>query len=143
MMVWATFQLVVTLIILFFVTEDSNKGNDDDEEEIEVSLGQAIPIFGHIIAKKEIQTYFLFVMLSYPAIAFSGSLSQVYLTDQLKFPVDSISKLMLISGPANIVFSILSGYLTSKSPFRFMFLCTIGCIFISAYQILVLIKNFP
>ena len=67
----------------------------------------------------------------------------MYLTNELKFPKESISGMMMVSAPANILMSIISGYFSAKSPFKYLYYCSVVCVFVSSYSILVLIRTFP
>ena len=49
----------------------------------------------------------------------------------------------VISAPANIICSFLSGYFSQDKPFTFIFKITIFYALVSSYSILVLIRNFP
>lgn len=50
---------------------------------------------------------------------------------------------MVISAPVNILVSILSGYFTAQNPFTFLYRCTVACVLISSYSVLVLLYFFP
>lgn len=50
---------------------------------------------------------------------------------------------MVISAPVNIIVSILSGYFTALNPFTFLYRCTVACVLISSYSVLVLLFFFP
>jgi len=49
----------------------------------------------------------------------------------------------VISAPANIICSFLSGYFSQDKPFTFVFQVTLFYALASSYSILVLIRNFP
>lgn len=72
-----------------------------------------------------------------------GNISQVYLTDELKFSKENMSSMQLISAPANILCSVLSGYFSAKKPFTYMFYTSLACICLNSYNVLVLIYRFP
>ena len=120
---WSSFQLLTTLYILVFVRE-TEQSSSPDEEELEIGFSMAPSIFIDILKKREIQVFFLFQLITCSANTINNTMAQVYLTDELKFPIGSLSQLKLVSTPANLLCSILSGYLTSLRPFRCMFMCT-------------------
>ena len=134
--------MVITFYISVFVQEKESV-SDEDEDEIFLNASQAPSIFYDLISKKSNQTYFMFLLLTYSVSAVNQNLASVYLTDELKFPKESISSLMIVAAPANILCSIFSGYFTAKNPFKCIYWCTVAMIVISSYQVLVLIYNFP
>jgi len=100
-------------------------------------------IFADILSNKNLLTYFAFVIFTAATSSLNGNLAQVYLTDELKFPKESMSGIMILSAPGSILCSIISGYLTAKNPFTYMYYTTFVCVLLSSYSVLVLIRTFP
>lgn len=50
---------------------------------------------------------------------------------------------MVMSVPVNILTSIISGYFTTKNPFKFLYQATVACVFFSSYYVLVFLYWFP
>lgn len=121
------------------MTEKEEIFEDDEGEELEIGASQAPSIFKDIINKPEIRTYLFFMFVTQSACTINQNVAQVYMSDELKFPKEAISQFMIISAPVNILTSILSGYFTAKSPFKFFYQSTVACVLVSSYSILVLI----
>lgn len=139
---WSCIQLLITLYIAFFVPEKEG-GGDDEEDELVIMPNQVGSIFKDILTKKSLLTYFVFIVLTYSANTINQNISQVYLTDELKFSKESLSSIRIISAPANILASIMSGYLSASKPFTFMYQMSLLCVVVSSYAVLVLIWNYP
>ena len=124
---------------------EANKGENPEEEdqEIEVYASQVPSIFKDIVSNRCLLTYFAFVILTFAPNSINQNLGQVYLTDELKFPKQSMSGIMVLSAPTNILCSILSGYFTAKKPFTYMYYTTVISVLLSSYSVLVLIRTFP
>ena len=92
---------------------------------------------------KNFLIYGVFLFITYSAFSIDGNISSVYLTDELKFSKESLSFVKMISAPANIVCSILSGYMSGEKPFTCMRYITLVMIGMCCYNIFVLLGNFP
>jgi hypothetical protein len=66
----------------------------------------------------------------------------MYLTDELKFAVESISMIKLISAPINILLAFLSSYLSSTEPFKYQFYISLTTVLMSTYNVLVMLGTF-
>lgn len=96
-----------------------------------------------ILANRHLLTYLAFLWLTYAACSIDQNIRDVYLTNELKFSKESLSFVKMISAPANIACSIISSYLSSEKPFKYIFYTTIACILVSSYSVLVMCYNFP
>jgi hypothetical protein len=90
--IWAFCQAAVTLWIAFFVTEEKiwDDDNDEEEEELTVMPNQIFGILKDIVLNKNLLYYFAFVLLTGPSFQFNAKVSQLYLTDELKFSRASV-----------------------------------------------------
>ena len=76
-------------------------------------------------------------------MAINANVSQVYLTNDLGFPKETLSLVQLVCTPLNIVFAGLSGYLTSGKPFPLQSYNLLIGMLVSSYSVLVLLGTFP
>jgi len=65
------------------------------------------------------------------------------MTNDLKFSVESLSFVKMISEPANVIVAFVSSFLSKEKPFAMMVNVTYLCIFISSYSVFVMIGTFP
>jgi len=84
-----------------------------------------------------------FLWTTYAPCTIDQNISDVYLTDELKFSKESLSFVKMISAPANIISSLISSYISSEKPFTYIYYTTLVCIIISLYNVLVLCQFFP
>jgi len=141
--------MVITLYILMFVpeknkaqVEDSAVGGDE-EEEVEILPSQVPSILKDIAYNKHTITFVMFLIATCACNSIDSNVSQVYMTNDLKFSRESLSLVKVVSAPANIVCAILSSYLSSAKPFKFFYYTTCWCMFMSCYSIFVLLRTFP
>jgi hypothetical protein len=73
----------------------------------------------------------------------NSNLGQVYLTNDLKFPAEKLSMIQVVLAPVEIMFSFVSGYMSSTKPFAFCYWINLLCGLLSTYTILVLFAFFP
>ena len=149
--------MVITFYILFFVPEknkvlktskgdveaDASTDSDSEEEELTILPSQIFSILGDILSNENLKIYILFLITTCACYSIDSNVSQVYMTNELKFSRESLSLMKIVSAPANIICAIVSSYLSSERPFRFFFQITIFCMCLSCYSILVLLRNFP
>ena len=149
--------MVITFYILFFVPEknkvlktskgdveaDASTDSDSEEEELTILPSQIFSILGDILSNENLKIYILFLIITCACYSIDSNVSQVYMTNELKFSRESLSLMKIVSAPANIICAIVSSYLSSERPFRFFFQITIVCMCLSCYSILVLLRNFP
>jgi Na+/melibiose symporter-like transporter len=142
--IWAFCQAAVTLWIAFFVTEEKIWDDDnDEEEELTVMPNQIFGILKDIVLNKNLLYYFAFVLLTGPSFQFNAKVSQLYLTDELKFSRASVQQIRLLSTPANLICSVLSGYFASARPFTFFYWISVISLVFASYSILINIRYFP
>lgn len=82
-------------------------------------------------------------MLTAHANTIENSISEVYLTDELKFSKETMASVNILSSIVSIFVAILSGYLASSKPFTFMYKICLLCVIANSYAVLVFIYNFP
>ena len=70
-------------------------------------------------------------------------ISNVYLTNDLKFSKEKLSFVKVISAPANILCAALSSVASAKRPFTFLWYICMFRIFAHSYSVLVLLGTFP
>jgi len=97
---------------------------------------------GHRLQQAYI-TFVMFLIATCACNSIDSNVSQVYMTNDLKFSRESLSLVKVVSAPANIVCAILSSYLSSAKPFKFFYYTTCWCMFMSCYSIFVLLRTFP
>ena len=95
------------------------------------------------MSNENLKIYILFLITTCACYSIDGNVSQVYMTNELKFSRESLSLMKIVSAPANIICAIVSSYLSSERPFAFFYKITIVCMCLSCYSILVLLRNFP
>ena len=89
------------------------------------------------------QTWFLFNVICKAACSINNNIAEVYLTNDLGFPKENLSIIKVICTPLNIMFALVSGYLSSSQPFVYQSYNLIALVCISTYSILVLLATFP
>lgn len=87
--------------------------------------------------------WFIFTVVCKAAHAVQKNIVEVYLTNDLGFPVENLSMIKMVCTPINIVLSFLFGYLSADRPFTYQFYGLIGLIIASSYSVLVLLGTFP
>ena len=87
--------------------------------------------------------WFLFNVVANATQVYDWSMSEVYLTNDLKFPKENLGIVKVLCTPFNIALAVFSGYVTSKDPFRYLLYIQISLIVISSYQVLVVLYTFP
>ena len=70
-------------------------------------------------------------------------MAQVYLTNDLGFPKETLSMVTLVCTPLNIIFAGLSGYFAAGKPFPIQSFNLLAGIIVSSYSVLVLLGTFP
>jgi len=78
-------------------------------------------IFWDIIKNRNIQFYIFVIVMSKAALSIEANVGQVYMTNELGFSRENLSMIQVISAPCEIIFTVLSSYLSSSRPFRFQF----------------------
>ena len=61
-----------------------------------------------------------FYFLSLTSLSIYSNVSKVYLTNDLGFPKDDLALLQVVTIPTNMVFAVISGYLSRERPFYIM-----------------------
>ena len=72
-----------------------------------------------------------------------GNVSKVYLTNDLGFPKDDLAMLQVVTIPTNMIFAVVSGYLSRERPFYIMSWVIFIQMVLCTYAILVLFLTFP
>lgn len=72
-----------------------------------------------------------------------NNVSEVYMTNDLGFPIESLSMIKVICTPFNIAFAFLSSYLSSKEPFKFQFYNLLIMAILCSYSVLFMLGTFP
>ena len=70
-------------------------------------------------------------------------MAEVYLTNDLSFPKETLSMISVVSMPFNIILSGYAGYLSSDNPFPVQCWALLLCMLINGYAVLVLLATFP
>ena len=152
MLIWSTVQLVTTIIILVFIREENFNHQEKEttaekekkkEIEIEPHLKSIIPIFIELIKNENTLLFVCFTIACSAASAIPRNILEVYLTNDLGMPKESLSLMQVFFTPMNILLAFLSGYLTAKAPFRALMIAYSVDILLSAYSIFVLVGTFP
>ena len=75
-------------------------------------MRQTLSIFWDVAKNKNLQIWFVFNFCCKAANAINGNVTEVYLTNDLGFPKETLSLIKVVSQPLNILFAVVSGYLT-------------------------------
>ena len=82
--------------------------------EVEPSMRHTLAIFWDVLSNRTLQTWFLFMFCCKAAHSISGSVTSVYLTNDLSFPKETLSMIKVVSTPLNILLAAMSGYLATN-----------------------------
>ena len=63
------------------------------------------------------QIWFIYNFTCKAASSINNNVLEVYLTNDLSFPKETLSLIKVVCTPLNIMFAVVSGYLASGKPF--------------------------
>ena len=99
------------------VTKSGEEEKSEEVEEIEADFSMTLGIFWDVLKNKNIQTMILFTFLTKTCFAIYFNVGTVYLTNDLGFPKENLAMIQFVTIPTNMMFSVVSGYLSKKRPF--------------------------
>jgi len=67
---------------------------------------------------RNLQIWALYNFVCKAAGSIASNMTQVYLTNDLKFPKETLAMIKVVGMPLNILFAFVSGYLSSGRPFE-------------------------
>ena len=92
---------------------------------------------------KNLQIWFIFNFFTKAGGSIASNMTQVYLTNDLNFPKETLAMIKVVGMPLNILFAFISGYLSSEKPFIVQSYNLLAIIAISVYTVNVLLQYFP
>ena len=72
-----------------------------------------------------------------------SQLGTIYLTNDLGYSKENLSLVKVICTPVNIFFAGLSGYVSNKDPFTYMYYLMVATTLVSTYAVIVLLGTMP
>lgn len=81
-----------------------------EEEEHELTLSQTLAIFKDLFSNKLLWTWIITQTAAYSALAITGNVGEVYMTNDLQFPKETLSLIKVILTPVSILISFLCGF---------------------------------
>lgn len=70
------------------------------------------------MCNRNLQIWFIYNFTCKAASSINNNVSEVYLTNDLDFPKETLSLIKVVCTPLNIMFAVVSGYLATGKPFR-------------------------
>ena len=70
-------------------------------------------------------------------------MSEVYLTNDLDFPKETLSMIKVVCTPLNIMFAVVSGYMATGKPFNLQSWNLFVGMLVNFYSVMVLLGTFP
>lgn len=141
---WSTVQLITTIYILVFVREDVNEEEKaPDEVEIEPHLSNIMPIFVEMVQNRNLLEFVAFTIISSAGSAIPRNIFEVYLTNDLGMPTESLNLMSVFFTPMNIVLAFTSSFFVAQMPFRALRLAYLVEIIVSVYAVFVIAGMFP
>lgn len=150
-MLWNIYQFAITMFVALFVPEtdpvlesELAKLNLPKEEEHGMSLKQSVSIFIDLLSNKQVMLIWTGMrFLATVGISIQLNITQVYLTNDLGFPKETLSMIKVIAFPVSVLATVLLGYFPANNLFKrihfFMFLY-LG---VSTYSVLGMMYFFP
>jgi Na+/melibiose symporter-like transporter len=127
LVLWSIFQAIITIYIWLLVPEkaahvvaSADEEGEEEEEEQTIYVTQVPAILLDIMKNRNTIIFLGFMFVTCASYSIDQNMSPVYLTTDLKFPKESLSGIKIISAPANLICAVLSSYLSSEKPFRFL-----------------------
>jgi hypothetical protein len=141
---WAIYQTVVTVYVALFVSESGvHDIQQEEEEEIDLTFKQTIAVFKDVLMNRHIWIWWLFKAICNSVAIIGASVGQVYLTNDLGFDKENLAFVKLITAPAGIIVSMLSGYIISKEPIKTYYYAMFFSMVFDTYHILFMLRTFP
>ena len=138
MMIWIGTQLATTLYIIFFTQEQ-----DEDEAENAPQLSDTLAIFADVLQNKNLRLYFTFKFVCWAAISIHYNTVKIYVTSELNMDMDSIASVKVFTTPFILVLAVVSGWLSSKNPFKTSCYIRIALVVFCSYSILFVLGTYP
>lgn len=125
--------------------EDEMKklGLHKDEDDHEFSVIESISIFKDLVQNKYLWTWLVTRMVVFSSLSINNNISEVYLTNDLGFPRETISIIKVVLTPMSILISFLCSYFQTDKPFSRMYKIYFLQIAVASFGILYQLNTFP
>ena len=98
-------------------SESEGEKSESEDEEVEPDLRQTLAIFWDVMCNRNLQIWAIYNFFTKAGAAIASNMTQVYLTNDLNFPKETLAMIKVVGMPLNILFAFVSGYLSSERPF--------------------------
>jgi len=135
--------LALTLFTAFFVPEKSAHQNEKKEDSKEINVRMTFGIFMDALKNKNVQTFFLYILVARISTSLYQEVGTLYLTSDLGYPKENLSIVKVVVCPINIFLAGYSGALTKQAPFYYLFCVLISFSCVAFYAVFVLFATMP
>ena len=96
-----------------------------------------------LIKNRNLQIFFIYKFLTQASNTINMNIYEVYLTNDLSYPKETLAMIKVAIMPLSIVFMIYSGYLSKDKPFITQSWALLIGILLNGYSVLVILNTFP